>query len=414
MAGGRAWAIASIVLGVAAPGIAAAHTNTRAYLDVTARGRTVTLRLRGTFRDLSPLLEVAPMVRPTSELYRARRDAILRDVAASISVYDGATNRCTPRDRSMTLGDGTLAIELALRCPYGELELRYDLIFDSDPAHRAFVTVHDAHRRRSLVLLDSGHRTLRLERRHGTTSLLATFSTLGLRHILTGYDHILFVVALLLATPLAGRRPERRRPLWTLIETVTGFTVGHSVTLALAALGWVEPASRIVEPAIALSVAYVAAENLVVDDARHRWWIALAFGLVHGFGFAGILRTAGLPQSGGAIALAAFNGGVELGQLVVVALLYPVLTQLTRPLTLGGAAIAAALLAALCGAVLSAGVAPGVWIAAPVLALGLVPLAHRRGYRAAMRLASAAILALALLWLVERALSLEIASGLFG
>jgi hydrogenase/urease accessory protein HupE len=127
---------------------------------------------------------------------------------------------------------------------------------------------------------------------------------MGIEHILTGYDHLLFLLALVLA---GGT-------IRSLALAVTSFTVAHSVTLALAVLGFVAPPARWIEPAIALSVAYVGLENFFPRRAP-RPWITFAFGLVHGFGFAGALQEIAVSRSAVPWALLSFNLGVELGQL---------------------------------------------------------------------------------------------------
>ena len=138
---------------------------------------------------------------------------------------------------------------------------------------------------------------------------------LGVEHILLGIDHLLFVLALLIIT----------RGTWRLVKTVTAFTVAHSVTLALAALGFVHVPSAPVEAVIALSIVFVAAEILRTErgrqgiTARAPWIVAFAFGLLHGFGFAGALSEIGLPQGHIPVALLFFNVGVEAGQLLFVA-----------------------------------------------------------------------------------------------
>jgi hydrogenase/urease accessory protein HupE len=131
----------------------------------------------------------------------------------------------------------------------------------------------------------------------------------GIHHILIGPDHLLFLVGLLL---LGGTIRQ-------LVLVVSAFTAAHSVTLSLAALNIFSPSPRIVEPAIALSIIYVGADNLTVRGGRDvRGWIAFAFGLVHGFGFAGVLREMDLPTRALGWSLFSFNVGVEIGQLVVV------------------------------------------------------------------------------------------------
>jgi hydrogenase/urease accessory protein HupE len=136
----------------------------------------------------------------------------------------------------------------------------------------------------------------------------------GVEHILTGYDHLAFLVGLLL---LGGR-------VRSLVTIITAFTVAHSITLCLAALRVVSLSPSFVEPAIALSIAYVGVENLFVADPSKRWRITFPFGLLHGFGFAGALMDLDLPRAQLPAALFGFNLGVELGQLGVLAVVLPV------------------------------------------------------------------------------------------
>ncbi len=136
---------------------------------------------------------------------------------------------------------------------------------------------------------------------------------LGIEHILTGADHLVFLLGLIL---VGGS-------LRSLVGVVSAFTLAHSITLALAAFSIFAPSPRLVEPAIALSIAYVGIENLFVTDASKRWRITFPFGLIHGFGFAGALREIALPRAQVPIALVSFNLGVELGQLAVLSIALP-------------------------------------------------------------------------------------------
>jgi hydrogenase/urease accessory protein HupE len=150
-----------------------------------------------------------------------------------------------------------------------------------------------------------------------------TFLALGVEHILTGYDHLLFLFALLVVC----------RDLRSIATVITCFTIAHSITLALAALDIVKLSPRIVEPMIAASIAYVGIENLIRGDApKWRWLITFSFGLVHGLGFADALKELGIGsgQFGIVSPLVGFNLGVEIGQLSVAAIVLPVLWQLRR------------------------------------------------------------------------------------
>ncbi len=143
---------------------------------------------------------------------------------------------------------------------------------------------------------------------------------MGVEHILSGYDHLLFLFGLV----LVGGRPR------SLFAVVTAFTAAHSLTLAVAALGLWTPPARVVESAIALSIAYVGVENFFLRSADGRWRITFPFGLLHGFGFSSALRDIALPRAEVPAALLSFNVGVELGQLTVLAVLLPLLAWSRR------------------------------------------------------------------------------------
>lgn len=147
------------------------------------------------------------------------------------------------------------------------------------------------------------------------------FFRLGLEHIAIGFDHILFLFALMLR---GGR-------IGSLLGIVTAFTVAHSITLSLAVLGVVRPPEWLIEPLIAASIAYVACENIFLQNApSRRWLVSLLFGLVHGFGFAGPLLELEVPRAALFSSLLFFNLGVEAGQAAIIALLFPMLVLLSR------------------------------------------------------------------------------------
>ena len=151
----------------------------------------------------------------------------------------------------------------------------------------------------------------------------------GIWHIWIGFDHILFLVALLLPAVLVRQQrtwsptPSLRAASVDVLKVVTAFTVAHSITLSLAVLGVVSLPARLVESVIAASVVIAALNNLRGTIDRKRWLMAFVFGLVHGFGFASVLADLGLPQGALALALVGFNVGVELGQLAIVAVFLP-------------------------------------------------------------------------------------------
>ena len=186
------------------------------------------------------------------------------------------------------------------------------LMFPYDPSHQTFLNIYEGGTLRSQTILDRSR--TRFEyfsgTRQGVAAVMRKFIPAGIHHILIGPDHLLFLVGLLL---LGG---SMRR----LAVVATAFTVAHSVTLSLAVLNIVSPPARLIEPAIALSIVYVGADNLLVHGGRDvRAWIALTFGFIHGFGFANVLREMDLPARALGWSLFSFNVGVEIGQLLVVA-----------------------------------------------------------------------------------------------
>lgn len=144
------------------------------------------------------------------------------------------------------------------------------------------------------------------------SSQLGTFVVLGVEHILIGYDHMLFLLALLITSRF-----------WQLVKIVSSFTIAHTLTLVLAATGVVTLPDRFVEVCIAATIVLVASENLLRKATGERWVLTFVFGLIHGFGFANVLRDLELPREGLTRCLLAFNVGVELGQLALVTAIWP-------------------------------------------------------------------------------------------
>ncbi len=158
----------------------------------------------------------------------------------------------------------------------------------------------------------------------GTAPTFWSFLKLGIEHIWTGYDHLLFLFALLVVC----------RSFRSIVAIISCFTLAHSITLALATLNVVNLPSRITEPAIAASIVFVGVENLLRRGAepRGRWALTFAFGLIHGFGFASVLRELGVGENGTSIALPlfTFNAGVEVGQITIAAIVLPIVWRLRK------------------------------------------------------------------------------------
>lgn len=219
-----------------------------------------------------------------------------------------------------------------LNCPraIAAVELDYELFFDLDPRHEGLLRVQG-----QLVQLSKDSNTYRFETGHAASTSVAGFLRSGFDHVLYGLDHILFVVALLLVVCLRqppGQSILARGPLESLRKTagiVTAFTIGHSLTLIVASLGWFTLPGRFVESMIAASIVFVAIENILRPDPQRRYLITFAFGLMHGLGFAAMLQPL-LPPGAALVPLLVFNVGVELGQLTIVALCLPILVLSLR------------------------------------------------------------------------------------
>ena len=252
--------------------------------------------------------------------------------------------------------DGAYAVlKLTGRCAQSgpTLAIDYRLFFEIDPQHRGLLNLVENGNSTSIVLgAENSHRVVG---GNATTPLIqfASYLDEGIWHIWLGFDHILFLVSLLLPAVLVRRHSEWRpaqsfrAAFVDVAKIVTAFTVAHSITLSLAALGVISLPSRWIETAIALSVVLAALNNLFPIVARGRWIAAFGFGLVHGFGFAGALQDLGLPSRSLALSLAGFNIGVEMGQLAIVGIFLPIAFALRstrtyrRVLMAGGSAVIA-------------------------------------------------------------------------
>ncbi len=260
----------------------------------------------------------------------AARPTMQRSLVDRIHVASGeATCPGALDDASLAEQDGIL-LHATYTCPgpIAHARLDFAVLGDLAPGHRHIARVTGGVQVVETVI-SRAQRTFDVDAAPGGSppspsqpvkrDRLSLFG-LGVEHILTGYDHLVFLLGLVL---VGGRW---RSLLWV----VTAFTIAHSITLGLAALGVWAPRPSIIEPAIALSIAYVGVENFFVKNAEKRWRITFPFGLVHGFGFAGALREVALPKADVPAALFLFNAGVELGQLAVLALVLPALALLRR------------------------------------------------------------------------------------
>ncbi len=322
------------------PAIAFAHKASDSYLTVgPLRDGEAELRWDIALRDLDLALTL------DADGDRRLRWGEVRVRLPEIASHAGAALQLNRGECSFALhplgieprSDGNyLALGARLHCPGGVLRsVDYRLLGGLDPTHRGLMRVDGGNGEITALSLDPNGGERRLAGEHG--SIVTAFFGDGFEHILIGYDHLLFLLCLMLPAVLrrdadGGWRlvTTPRDALLPLLKTVTLFTLAHSVTLALASLEIVRLPARWVEAMIAVSIVLAALHNL-----RPRWpgaepALAFGFGLVHGFGFANVLAGLSLPPTGFALALLGFNLGVEAGQLLVVSAATMVLLVLGR------------------------------------------------------------------------------------
>ncbi len=334
----KRWIIALLALALHAT--AFAHKPSDSYLTVRAgTDNAVTLRWDIALRDLDYVLELD---RDGNGLLtwgevRQRSADITRYALSHLQLASG--DKPCPIETSAPLmldqhSDGTYAV-LTLRAHCASLvnalQMKYSLLFDVDPSHRGLVQwiASDKGAAQALVFgTESAQQQLTVQAPDALQTL-RQYVAEGTWHIWIGFDHILFLLSLLLPSVLVRRQghwqavDSLRSASIEVLKVVTAFTLAHSITLSLAALQVLTLPSRLVESVIAASVVVAALNNLRGTVESKRWLLAFVFGLVHGFGFASVLADLGLPQGALVLALVGFNVGVELGQLAIVALFLP-------------------------------------------------------------------------------------------
>ena len=220
-------------------------------------------------------------------------------------------------------------IPVSAQCStFGRINIAYDGLFAVDQTHKMLVNVTQAEQHQSRVM-DAENTSIDVDfSAGGRLSMMLDFVWQGMVHIWIGLDHILFLLCLLLACFLQHRhrtqRMDYKKLAFSIVGVVTAFTVAHSITLTATALNWLQVSSRWVEFSIAASV-LVAAVNNIIPVLPRLVWVTFAFGLLHGMGFAGALGELGLPPNHRVWTVLAFNVGVEIGQIVIIAMVLPVM-----------------------------------------------------------------------------------------
>jgi hypothetical protein len=366
------------------PSPAYAHDSTLTYSSISITDKTINVAITTPYKNI---LDVYPdkdkAIDPDSiGIEDVNLEFFTRPFSKGFLVTNNG-ERCAPKLTNIQKIDNIKEVayqyEFTCKKPFDKLHFSYDLFFNLSYSHENITDIYMDDFGTQIIFskklpsydLSAGEMRNKTNTYH-TLWNIVNFLKIGSMHIFTGYDHILFLLGLLLMA-------KRFRGL---LKIITAFTIAHSVTLALSVLSIITLPSRFTESMIALSIIYVALENIILlksetntkhKNAKHKkvlnlkylnfdivlnfvlrilnlfnpkklWLVAFAFGLIHGFGFSTVLRELGLPKNGLITSLISFNVGVEIGQLVIISLLFPLLWYIRKKTwsknAIGGIAIA--------------------------------------------------------------------------
>lgn len=299
-----------------------AHVTTTGLVRIQLSGDRVSYALSVALPEIPQLS--AFILNAAANGDRSAAESVAKTARASVTI-DLAGTRCRP-GRVRIGGAGTndtratIEIEFTCETEHGRLTVTEDWSSLLGEHYQSLGNIRTSSGERQVVFGETS-RTATVDIDRPVASGWLDFVKLGIEHILTGYDHLLFLLALLAVA----------RDFWSVVKIVTAFTLAHSVTLTLAALGFVRVPERIIEPLIAATIVWVALENLLATAPdRRRWMWSFGFGLVHGLAFASALDALELKGTALIPALVGFNVGVEIGQLVFVVIALPLLTLLSQ------------------------------------------------------------------------------------
>jgi hypothetical protein len=335
---GRTLALLAALFLTSMAGAALAHKPSDSYLRLDVEEATINGQWDIALRDLDFATGLDSNQDNTITWGEVKtRHGEIAAYALSRLTLSSAEAECEPVAREHLIdnhSDGAYAVlRFTATCPSApaSLDVGYRLFFDIDPQHRGLVAVTAAGSTRTFVAGPDATSTLVDFRAESRFSLFLTFVAHGAHHIWIGYDHILFLLTLLLGTVLTRRGgawvpvDKFGSALASAVKVVTAFTASHSLTLALAAFGVLQIPSVLTESVIAATITLAAINNIFPVVTKKLWLVALLFGLIHGVGFANVLADLALPRQDLLTALLAFNIGVELGQLAIVVGVLPLL-----------------------------------------------------------------------------------------
>ena len=318
-------------------GTAHAHKPSDSYLTLHSDGHTLSGQWDIALRDLEYAVGLdadGDGAITWGELKAKQAEVDAYALARLALRADGSECRLEPVEHLVDdHSDGAYAVlRFAAQCPaetFKTVAVEYSLFFDLDPTHRGLLRIERGGDTTTGILSPERPRLEVSAEGRSKLRQFADYVREGVWHIWIGFDHILFLLSLLLPSVFVFENrawlPAHRfgEAFWDVFKVATSFTVAHSITLSLAALSVIMLPSRLVESAIALSVVVAALNNVWPLVRRGRWLVAFGFGLIHGFGFASVLADLGLPREVLLLALVGFNVGVELGQLAIISVFLP-------------------------------------------------------------------------------------------
>lgn len=328
---------------------ALAHKQSDSYLSITqpADGPALSVQWDIALRDLEHAigLDTNADTAITWGEVKQRQAAIAAYAQAHLHVESGAAHNCPLQFQQMLVDehvDGKYAVlRFTALCEARatQIDVRYSLLFDIDPNHHGLLNLSSNGSNRAAVFSASADRQQFDLGSTQRTGQFGAFIRQGIWHIWEGYDHVLFLLTLLLPAVVLYRdrrwepRESLRDSMIDVVKVVTAFTLAHSITLTLGALEWVYAPTRLVESAIALTVLFGALNILFPIVRERRWLLAFVFGLIHGLAFASVLVDLGLQGGNLLLALLGFNVGVEIGQLAIVIAVVPLMYAARRTTT---------------------------------------------------------------------------------
>ncbi|WP_183040978.1 HupE/UreJ family protein [Salipaludibacillus neizhouensis] len=320
-----------VIVTLVQPQMTLAHTGSMGYSDITIEGDTIhyELYLLADLLGGGLLIDSNEDGHMTPDEINASKPELEDFIFSQLALANNGTiGNGSMQEIELTERFNTDMFHIELKFqfdrPVESYEINYNIFLDGlDPGHQNFLTVEHEDQVVEQVFTEDSRYFEGSVSEAGTSALGSSltfwdYTLLGMKHIWGGIDHLLFILALILV----------RGSFKHYATIITAFTVGHSITLALAALEIIMISSSIIEPLIALSIVYIAVENTRAKSVKWRWVVALLFGLVHGFGFAEVLS--GTLGDNFIVPLLSFNLGVEIGQIAVLLVLLPAVTYLKK------------------------------------------------------------------------------------